>query len=324
MASTNPNTAQAITNNVSHPNQIQAPIAVIERSVEQIEAGSSSTEEQFITIVLDPPKKESLKEIVAITRFQKIEKLTGLGLLYILKAFGFVDANKVCVWVSTAGIVLLSITNMVIFKQLLERISIVIMAILIISMTIFKFKSFQKVNYKRNQMAFTYMFLFEFSYFFAYCSLSYTKKAKPYLIGSFDMRIASYVAVGIGFIPNGCVYILAALAYAVSLMLIPFFGIKRFYRARVYTEIFDALYPRKSKQITIRIKGIYITNARGESSCPLCLEPVNNSADKIVQGNCHETHLFHLECLKYMLIYNKLCPFCRKPLTDDNVDFSAH
>ena len=171
-------------------------------------------------------------------------------------------------------------------------------------------------------MAFTYTFLFEFSYLFADLSLFCIKKAKPYLIGSFDMRIASYIALGIWFIPNGCVYILVALAYVIGLMLIPVIGIEKFYCARVHNEIFDALYPRKSKQITIMINSIYITNSISESSCLLCLEPVNNCADKIVQGNCQETHLFHLECLKYMLIYYKLCPYCRKP-TDDNVDLSA-
>lgn len=86
MASTDSNTAQTISNNISLSNQIQTPIAVIEKQFEQIEM-ILFREEQFITVVLDLPDKETFKEIEAITRFQKMEKMMGLGLLYILKAF---------------------------------------------------------------------------------------------------------------------------------------------------------------------------------------------------------------------------------------------
>jgi hypothetical protein len=108
------------------------------------------------------------------------------------------------------------------------------------------------------------------------------------------------------------------------LLLLPFFGLKRFYIVRVFTEIFDARYPRKSKQITIKIKGTLIENPKTDTSCPLCLDAIGKTKEeKIVQANCHPSHVFHLECMKYMLIYSKACPYCRKVLTDDNIDFTA-
>ena len=84
---------------------------------------------------------------------------------------------------------------------------------------------------------------------------------------------------------------------------------------------------RKHKNVVAR--GVWV-NRRNNSvienvSCPICLEDFSETPNKaIYQSDCG--HLFHNDCLLAVCkgpIAKRICPLCRKPLTDDCSDVYA-
>ncbi len=53
----------------------------------------------------------------------------------------------------------------------------------------------------------------------------------------------------------------------------------------------------------------------GVEECILCLEPFQ-SGEQISILACHESHLFHYDCLRQWKIKSDTCPMCREPIRD--------
>jgi hypothetical protein len=57
------------------------------------------------------------------------------------------------------------------------------------------------------------------------------------------------------------------------------------------------------------------TKDAGAPECSICMNEFSSEDPKpIAELNCHNQHIFHLECIKIWCANNNICPLCRTPI----------
>ena len=58
---------------------------------------------------------------------------------------------------------------------------------------------------------------------------------------------------------------------------------------------------------------------RNETTCAICMEEFSEE-DQITPLPCDERHYFHAKCIEGWLLNNNNCPFCKKVITQSDID----